>query len=385
MTEARQAPPRVISSTGELERLLARLDGEGRIALDTEAASFHRYIDRVYLIQLGYGTRTVLIDPLSVDDLSGLGGLLRDPRTEIVFHDADYDLRVLDRDYGFHARNLFDTQMAARLLGEPAVGLGAMLEKHFEVKLNKKLQRADWSRRPLSPEMLAYAADDVRYLLPLRDLLEQRLRLEGRLEWAREEFRQLETVRWTPLAEDQPYLRIKGAKALPPRALAVLRSLHQWREATARQHDRAPFRIMANSSLLAIAKARPRSLKQLLGLEGVGVPAVLVRRYGDRLMDAVRDGLTQPESAIARTTRTRRPELDPLYDLRLEQLKVLRNHRAGEAGLDPGLLCPNALLQDLARSTPRAPAELDSISGLRKWQREVLGEPEILAALAVER
>lgn len=367
-----------------LRQLTERLAGERRLAFDTESASFHRYVDRVYLIQVSTDTMTAIVDPLAVDDLSPLGELLADPETEIVFHDADYDLRTLDRDYGFRARHIFDTRIAAQLAGEPAVGLGYLLEKYFAVRLNKKHQRADWSRRPVPEEMLAYAMDDTRYLLALRDRLEERLEQLGRLAWAREEFRLLEDLRWTgPSAEEeQPFLRMKGAKALRGRPLAVLEQLFNWRDETARQLDRAPFRVLGNAALLDIARSLPRSMPQLLKVKDL--PDKLARRHGQDLLNAVQRGLELPEDQIPRIPRTKRPEPDPAYDARLERLKELRNSRAEVVGLDPGLVCPNATLGAIARTVPTGPADLEQVEDLRKWQREVLGDREIVEAVRRE-
>ena len=197
------SPIKLITTPADLRALAGRLASQPRIALDTEAASFHRYVDRVYLVQLSSEGETALVDPLGVPDLEPLGRLLADPAIEIVIHDADYDLRILNRDYGFRARKLFDTRLAAQFTGEPAVGLASLLEKHFGVKVDKKLQRADWSRRPLTQAMIAYAADDTRYLPQLRDKLEGRLRELHRLAWAQEEFRHLEEIRWTQTPPDR--------------------------------------------------------------------------------------------------------------------------------------------------------------------------------------
>src|SRR5512134_3450456 len=195
--DPRQQSPILIERAEALASLARRLAANPRIALDTEAASFHRYVDRVYLVQLSSPAETALVDPLAVQDLSPVGALLSDPAVEKIFHDADYDLRILDRDYGFRARRLWDTRIAAQLAGEPAFGLGALLEKYFGIRLSKKLQRADWSQRPLTPEMIEYAAADTAHLPDLRDLLERRLRELSRLAWAEEEFVRLEEVRWT--------------------------------------------------------------------------------------------------------------------------------------------------------------------------------------------
>jgi ribonuclease D len=195
------------------------------IAMDTEGASFHRFVDRVYLLQLSTRDRTAIVDPLKVDSdaLAPVRALLESRDAEVVFHDADYDLRLLQRDYGWQARNLFDTRVAAQLLGIKAFGLAALLERYFGVKLDKKHQRADWSMRPLPPDMLAYAAQDTMYLLDLRDLLRDELARKERLAWAREEFDRLESTRWSEEEAGTAFLRIKGARDLTRRELAVLR------------------------------------------------------------------------------------------------------------------------------------------------------------------
>ena len=379
----RRSPPdsaQLIAEPDALTRLVQRLAQEPRVALDTEAASFHRYIDRVYLIQLSSDRETALIDPLSLEDLSPLAQLLDEPRTEIVLHDADYDLRILNRDYGFTARSLFDTRIAAQLAGEPAVGLSALLEKYFGIKLNKKFQRADWSRRPLTSDMIEYAAADTRYLPALRDELESRLKQHDRLDWAKEEFRILEGIRWIqPCDTAAAYLRIKGAKSLSRRSLAVLRELFQWRESTAKDLDRAPFRVLGNAALLAIAQSAPRSLSRLKSVDGV--PPSAVARYGTELVEAVKRGTEVPQSELPAIKRPLRPEHNQAYDRRLEALKRLRNRRAKEVGMEPGMLCPNGTLQAVARAASSGGKQLSSIAELRKWQANVLGTDEILAAI----
>ncbi len=249
--------PRYVDTPKELAEFISAVQRESRVGVDTEAASFHRYRDRIYLLQISSPTQTALIDPVAIaaQDLGPVGALLADPQLEKIFHDADYDLRVLDRDYGFHAARLFDTRVAAQLAGEPAIGLAALLEKYVGVKLDKEHQKADWSLRPLTPSMLAYAAADTQYLLALRDALEQRLTALGRLGWTAEEFKQVESLRWTAPAGsgDDSYLRLKGAKGLSPRSLAALRLLHRWRDTVAEQEDKAPFRIIGNESLIAVS------------------------------------------------------------------------------------------------------------------------------------
>ena len=357
-----------------LAELIAAVRREPRIAVDTEAASFHRYRDRIYLIQISTANRTALIDPLAVTDLSPIGTVLADRGIEKTFHDADYDLRVLDRDYGFRAARLFDTRIAAQLAGEPAIGLAALLEKYAGVKLAKEHQKADWSQRPLSPGMLAYAAEDTRHLLALRDVLERRLRESGRLEWAKEEFTRLEALRWTGVAEGDTdgYLRVKGAKGLAPRSLAVFRELHRWRETIAQRDDKAPFRVIGNDSLLAISKALPATPGDLVALKDV--PASLARRHGDALLEAVGRARALPESELPRLERSARPPKDAAFDARVERLKAVRNRVAGELRIDPGVLCGRTTLEAVARGAPKDRAGLAQIGELRRWQADVLGD-----------
>src|SRR3954467_419139 len=207
-----------------VDRFVESISSTKEIALDTEGASFHRFVDRIYLLQLSTREKTAIIDPLPVGKPAGLGALLESPTVEIVFHDADYDLRLLHQDYGWHARNIFDTRVAAQLLGIRAFGLAALLERYFGVKLDKKHQRADWSMRPLTPGMLDYAAQDTINLLELRDRLKDELEQSGRWEWAAEEFARLEGTRWDE-DDGSGFLRMKGARDLSRRELAILREL----------------------------------------------------------------------------------------------------------------------------------------------------------------
>ncbi len=348
--------------------------------MDTEAASFHRYRDRICLIQLSTSVQTAIIDPLALEDLSPVGELLADTRVEKVFHDADYDLRILDRDYGFRAVRLFDTRVAAQLVGEPAVGLAALLEKYVGVKLAKEHQKADWSQRPLPAALLAYAVADTEHLPALREALRAHLIELGRLAWAEEEFAALETLRWTGVSDgSNAFLRVKGAKTLPPRSLAALRELHRWRERLAAEQDKATFRIVGNDALLAVSKALPRTPGDLARIPQL--PATLARRYGPALLEAMRRALALEEAELPRRARTARPRRDPSFDARVDRLKAARNHVAAELGLDPGVLCGRAALEAVARAdpVPTDRAGLARVGELRRWQVAVLGDA-LLAA-----
>lgn len=382
MTDTRHPnpDPLLVRDAATLAEFVARLATRPRVALDTEAASFHRYVDRVYLVQASTDDETAVVDPLAVEDLAPIGRLLAEDAVEKIFHDADYDLRILDRDYGFRARRIWDTRIAAQLAGETAFGLGALLEKYFEIRLSKKLQRADWSRRPLTEEMLRYAANDTAHLPALRDLLAEQLRSMGRLTWAEEEFARLEDVRWTGAAHaEDAFLRLKGAKALPRRSLAILRAVYEWREGVAQHLDRAPFRIVGNDALVAIAKAAPTSPADLTKISEV--PSSIARRHGPALLEAVAGALAAPPADWPVVERTRRPTPDPDADARYQRLRALRTERAEAVTLDPGILCPNGTLHAVARAAPRTSEDLDAINDLRRWQREALGEDAILEAV----
>lgn len=378
-TTKRSTPYRYIGKPSELEQLAGRLAGEPLLAVDTEAASFHRYVDRIYLIQLSTRTETVIIDPLTVGEVTPIGALLADPEVEVVFHDADYDLRILDRDYQLRARRLFDTRIAAQLLGEPAIGLAALLEKYAGVVLNKKFQRADWSRRPLTPEMLDYAATDTKHLPKLRDTLRGALEEKGRLAWAEEEFARLENLRWTPPGTNgDSYLRIKGARLLTRRALALLRELAHWREDVAAELDRASFRVLTNEAMLALAGGAPRTVDLVRAVPGVS--SRLVDQRGETLLAAIERGIAVPEKELPRFPRGERRAADPDFEQRVERLKTARNAAAERLGLDPGVLCPKGTLEAVARANPATKVGLASVSEMRRWQVEELGA-EFLAAL----
>jgi ribonuclease D len=372
---------KLIETEAQLAELADRLRPEPLLAVDTEAASFHRYLDRVYLLQISSRGETAVVDPLATGGLGPIGELLADPAIEIIFHDADYDLRLLHREYGFTAQNLFDTRIAAQLLNEPGIGLAALLEKYLGVKLDKRFQRADWSGRPLSPEMLSYAASDTHYLPQLRDILRDRLTERGRLGWAQEEFALLEDIR--PAAADQAepgWLRLKGAKALRGRELAILREIWEWRDETARRADKATFRILNNEPMLAMAKNPPTEVAALKTIPGVSSDQA--ERRGRDLLAAVKRGLELPEGDLPRLTRTPRRAPDLAYEARLERLKVARNLLALKYDLPSGVVCPNGTLEAIARVDPKTPEELAAVGELRRWQLREFGG-ELLAANAV--
>lgn len=353
--------------------LAARLRGLPLIAVDTEAAGFHRYFDRLSLLQISSREENFLVDPLAVSELAPLGELLADPEVETLFHDADYDVRILDRDLGFRVRGLWDTQIAAAFLGERSLGLGNVVEKYLGFRLPKEFQRADWAERPLSDGMKEYAATDTAHLPALRDRLGAALQERGRLAWAEEEFRRREDTRWSgDEGEREAFLRIKGARDLTPRGLAILREVHAWREEVARGRDQATFRVLSNQAMLEMGLRPPRTEAALVAIGGVS-PG-LVQRRGRDILDAVERGEEVPDAKLPRFPRGERQERDPALDARVEALKSARNRRAEELDLDPGFVISRALLEAVGRSQPTTPDELAAVPGVRRWQVEAAGD-----------
>jgi len=371
-----------LDTVSDVERFTSEISATREIALDTEGASFHRFVDRIYLLQLSTRQHHAVIDPLPIGVPSGLGALLEDPSVEIVFHDADYDLRLLQQDYGWQVRTIFDTRIAAQLLGYTAFGLAALLERFFEVKLDKKHQRADWSMRPLTDGMLDYAAQDTRHLLQLKDQLASELERMGRTAWAREEFSLLEGTRWQDETPGTAYLRVKGARDLSRRELAVLRELVPWRDTVAGLLDRATFRVLGNEQLLDIARTQPRTKEALAKVKGM--PRAVLEQRGQELLDAVGRALAVPETELPKFPRAARWDRDPEFDARVSSLKTARDAAAKRLQLDPGVLCSRDRLEAVARRNPATVEEVAEVNELRRWQVAELAEA-FVEALAPHR
>jgi ribonuclease D len=362
-----------IDTPEALRELAQTLRAEPLLGVDTEAAGYHRYFDRLSLLQVSSRTQNWLVDPLAVEDLSPLKDVLEDPSIEKIFHDADYDLRILDRDAGMGISGLFDTQIAAAFLGERALGLGTIVEKHLGIKLPKEFQRADWAERPLSEGMKQYAATDTAHLPDLRDRLKAALEQMGRLHWAQEEFQRREGTRWTePEDGKEAFMRIKGARDLAPRGLAILRELHAWREGVARERDQATFRILGNQALLEMSAAPPGSMRDLPSVTGISEG--LAQRRGRDILAAVQRGLDVPEDQLPRWPRGQRFERDPEQEARFEALRDARTRLADQLNLDAGFLIPRATLEEIARAQPRTIDELAQVPGVRTWQVEAVGQ-----------
>ena len=356
-----------------LERALERVGAQGVIAVDTEADSLHSYFDKVCLIQVSADGSDYIVDPLADVDLKRFGEILADKAITKVLHGADYDLRIINRDFGFTIANLIDTSVCAQLLGYEAFGLAALLEKHFGVKLNKVHQRADWSMRPLSPDMLHYAALDTHYLIALAAKLRDELVALGRWEWALEEFGRLESIRFKESEESEPWRRLKNLSALDRRALAVVRDLHAWRDVLARDADKPPFKIIGNDALLDIAREKPQSRDDLAKIKSVS--RYHADRFGREIVRIVHAAMQVAESDLPEKSESKPWIRDRQLDARVNRMKSARDRIAKELKIDPAILAPRHVLIAVAMS-----GNLDEAGAMREWQKKVLGDA-LLAAL----
>ena len=362
-----------VTTTRRLAEVIEEASRQPRVALDIESNGFHRYPERICLYQLAVNGSVFLIDPIAAPDTGPLGDLLADASIEKVLHSADYDLRSLDRELGYRVRNLFDTSIAAAFVGSPNLGLATVLQDYLGVEVNKskRQQRADWTIRPLSPDAQRYAADDVRHLERVRDVLARRLGHLSRLEWVTEECERLAQVKYRPPDREWAFASVKGSRELDGRGLAVLRSLHSFREREAVRMDRPPFKVIQDAVLVGLA-SDPNA--DLAGVKGLG-------RFRDRpavgrLISAIRDGVrASPVKRPKSPTRNKRPGIagGQKVRTRLRSIKDWRVDLGRRLALDPALLWPASSLERLASSPERFDQELDSPE-VRLWQQREFAE-----------
>ncbi len=372
----------ILTTVAEVENLAQDLATLDVFAVDLEADSMHSFQEKVCLLQFTYYLNgqevTVLLDTLAVPDLTVLRPVLANPAIRKIFHAADYDIRCLSRDFEIEINGLFDTMIACQLLGEERVGLADVLGKYFDVTLDKKYQRADWSKRPLPPEMCDYAAGDTRYLHQLVKILEAQLIEKGRLSWAQEEFLLMEQARFR-IHEGPAFLRMKGAGTLPPRSLQVLENVIRWRESEAERRDCPAYKVLGNKMLLSTARHCPETVADFRRVDEFSPR--LVERYGRRVLHEVEQAMLVAEEDLPQFPRPERRIRDAAVDKRFACLKQWRKQKASELELDSGVLINNTLLEAIARVFPSSSVELSQVCGLKLWQQDVLGG-EMLTALA---
>ena len=362
----------LIDSDETLKQACKKMACHARIAMDLEADSMHHFKERVCLIQMADPEANYLIDPFSITDFSPLKSLCEAPSILKVFHGADFDIRSLDRDFDIQINSLFDTEIACRFLGIQKRGLAALLNTHFGLHLDKRFQRTDWSRRPLSDEMIAYSINDVAHLLALAGILESKLMDAGRLEWAMEEFELQSCVRFENNSGMPLFLKFKGAGRMGRENLAVLESLLQLRVRLAEEKNVPLFKIMSNEVIATLTLRRPKTLPQLKATQILS--AKQAKMYGEACIRAIHEGLNLPKTEMPQYPKKRAPAVQPEISNRIKVLKTLRDRASQTTGIEPGFLLNNATIGAIAATKPSTPSELKTINGTRNWQVELLGE-----------
>jgi ribonuclease D len=368
----------MIENSSQLAQLVSRIENETAIGVDVEADSMYHFKEKVCLIQMATDTINVVIDPLVITDLSALKPIFKRSDIQKIFHGADYDVRSLYRDFKFSINNLFDTELASRFLGFPESGLEAVLKKKFAVTLNKKFQRKDWSRRPLPREMIAYAAEDARYLLPLAQDLTKELKDRGRFSWVHEECELLSRVRPNANGTDPLFVNFKGAGKLDPRSLAILEALLQCRREIARKKDRPLFRIIGARPLLDLAETKPTDIKQLEKTRALSPKQIGM--YGKLLLAAINSAIKIPQKDLPVYPRRKAPRVPASAAERVKSLRKWRDGRAEKLAMDPSLILTRSLISTLAVQKPGKLSDLSRIKEIKKWQIREFGT-EILEVL----
>ena len=355
----------LIATDARLTELVKNIDVADRVALDTEADSLHSYREKLCLLQISVpaavcarGYNDFIVDPLAGLDLEPLRQAL-EPR-EIVLHGADYDLRMLQRGLNFTAHTIFDTLIAARLLGIREFSLAALVKRYFGLELPKGSQKANWAKRPLPARMAEYAINDVHYLLALAEKLEAELDACERRDWLCQSCRRaIEQAAVARTRKQDEFWRVRGSGSIHGRPAAVLRELWQWREREAEMADRPPFHILQNENLLNAA----------VSVASGSVPDYkhFSPRRRQAFREAARLGLAVPESdwpVLSRRFGTR-PTAEMVR--RTEELTQRRDKSAKELGMESSFIAPRGTLEAIAADHARA------ASLLVPWQRELLG------------
>lgn len=346
---------RIIDSPKKLHQMVEELKKQPSIAIDTESNSLHSYQEQVCLIQISIPQADYLIDPIVLPDLEELNQVFSDARIQKVFHAGDYDLATLKRDFGFDFKNIFDTMLAATALAEPAIGLAALLEKYFDLKIEKKYQRADWGKRPLDPDMLAYAQNDSHYLLQLRDKLTSKLRDVDRLENVLEDSAALAKITLPMKDHEEDLWRVRGAQDLQPEALSLLKQLNHMREQIAMNRDVPPFKVFSDRMMVEIAQTQPH-YREELGLLPSMSPA-LQRRYGGQIMQVIEQWRKKPAPVIPRANHR-------LSDRELKLRDKLTNWRKAigeKEGIPSNAVFPRDLLERIAHFDPESLEQLETV------------------------
>jgi ribonuclease D len=352
MTQQTLHPPVWVDRQDKFEHMVADLSAQARVAVDTESNSLHAYRERVCLVQFSTPKKDYVVDPLVLQDLSALAPLFANPKTEKIFHAAEYDLICLKRDFGFEFANLFDTMQAARILGYAYVGLDNLLAEKFGIKIDKRHQKADWGARPLTPAQIDYARFDTHYLFQLRDVLEGELREKERWELALEDFTlACKVSEHKEKNNGSAWKKFSGRKDLSTRELTIVSELCICREHIAEKLDRPVFKVISDDILLDIARKLP---EKDVDLAGIGLSTKQINLWGNDILAATRRGLEIP---LVKREQAKRPS-DALLR-RMEKLKVWRKKLAKEMAVESDIVLPKMYLNILSENPPRNLQELE--------------------------
>lgn len=367
-------PPQFVNQQAVFEKILQDLGGEKTLAVDTEANSLYAYREQVCLIQISSSTKDYILDPLALEDISPLGEVFSNPGIEKIFHASEYDILIMYDEYNFNFRNIFDTMLAAQILGRNKLGLDALLEEIVGIQVNKKYQRANWGKRPLSEDMLQYAQMDTHYLLKIRHTLAAELEKKGLTPIAAEDFSRACRVHRQDREERlAPYWRINGARKLPPQKAAVLIKLFEYREQVARKRNQPVFKVISSQTLLSLAEQCPTSAQQLLKLDLVGKN--VLRRHTEGLVQAISAGLASDPVRPPRRERT-----DDSFFAREKALRDWRKQTAQKMNVNSAVVLPRELLYALISNNPANREELDKVLADVPWRLERFGK-DILSIL----
>ncbi len=356
----------LIKNPKQLNQFIEQLRLETCIAVDTESDSLYSYFEKVCLLQISTEAENFIIDPLAVN-ICALGEIFASPKIEKIFHAAEFDILSLNRDYGFKFNNLFDTMIAAKILGWEKIGLGNILEKHFSIKSNKQFQQYNWGKRPLDAQALNYAYGDTAYLHQLRTLQIKLLTRRKRLKEARAAFNRERTLKSTPKHfSPSQFWRIKNAKFLEPNAQALLQALFVFRDNYARYVDMPVFKIMSDATLVSLAENPPKTLSELKKTKGIN--RKLLKLHGQKLLSVL-----QAKHPVPQPQKRNGHNNHPMHGAdwsRYEHLRSWRNNLAEARGVEPDVILPNGTLKAIARANPRNIEHLKQKKLLGAWQFE---------------
>ena len=366
-------PANLVDNPDAFQKMLGAFKGISRLAVDTESNSLFAYDEQVCLIQFSTEKVDYLVDTLAGIDATGLKDVFADLKIEKIFHAAEYDILCLKRDYGFEFANLFDSMQAARVLGIEKLGLANLLADLFEIDHPKALQKADWAKRPLTPEMCAYARMDTHYLMRLRDTLAGQLAEKNLLDLAREDFNRLCQVK--PNYKSKVlYTQVSGYHKLDPRTLRILDELCRYRDDLARRMDRPHFKVMGNSVLLAVALAQPQTIQALKKVDDVSLK--ILERFGEELVAAVKRGLALEPIELEKRKYPAQEYVD-----RLQALQDWRKEAAGKMKVQSDIILPRDVLEQIAATRPRKLLDLKALMLGIPWRFSQFGG-EILKVVA---